>query len=573
MIRALLALLLLAALSTVRAEERILDYDIGIDIRADGSLDVTERITVNAEGNQIRRGIYRDFPTRYTDRYGNRVTVDLQVLGVERDGRPEPWFTERRNNGIRINTGNDDYLPVPAEHTFTLRYRTTRQLGFFADHDELYWNAIGTGWIFPIERANVEARLPVKVPATQMSSEGYTGPQGAKGTQYETQRPADGVARWQLTAPLAPYEGFTIVLTFPKGVIPESTRAQRFIWLLKDNRGVLVALAGLILLLAFCVYEWRRVGRDPRKGIIIARYEPPAGQTPASLRYLRRMGYDTRCFSSAILALAVSGCLRIVREKRLLKDEWQLQPNPSSPAPADASQGVLVERLFKGRAEPLILKNSNAATVAAAMSGHNRMLDKALQPRYFKRNGWSLAKAVAIAVISFALALLVAQGTGLLAIIAVGALAVATLFGFGALVRAPTPEGRKLLDEIEGLKLYLSVAERDELARVSGPEGPPQLDARRYEELLPYAVALEVEDAWTEKFTVAVGAAAAAVVANNMSWYNGGKVSDLGSLSRAIGSSLSSQIASSSRPPGSSSGSGGGGSSGGGGGGGGGGGR
>jgi len=572
-IRALLALLLLAALSTVRAEERILDYDIGIDIRADGSLDVTERITVNAEGNQIRRGIYRDFPTRYTDRYGNRVTVDLQVLGVERDGRPEPWFTERRNNGIRINTGNDDYLPVPAEHTFTLRYRTTRQLGFFADHDELYWNAIGTGWIFPIERANVEARLPVKVPATQMSSEGYTGPQGAKGTQYETQRPADGVARWQLTAPLAPYEGFTIVLTFPKGVIPESTRAQRFIWLLKDNRGVLVALAGLILLLAFCVYEWRRVGRDPRKGIIIARYEPPAGQTPASLRYLRRMGYDTRCFSSAILALAVSGCLRIVREKRLLKDEWQLQPNPSSPAPADASQGVLVERLFKGRAEPLILKNSNAATVAAAMSGHNRMLDKALQPRYFKRNGWSLAKAVAIAVISFALALLVAQGTGLLAIIAVGALAVATLFGFGALVRAPTPEGRKLLDEIEGLKLYLSVAERDELARVSGPEGPPQLDARRYEELLPYAVALEVEDAWTEKFTVAVGAAAAAVVANNMSWYNGGKVSDLGSLSRAIGSSLSSQIASSSRPPGSSSGSGGGGSSGGGGGGGGGGGR
>ncbi|HWK73129.1 MAG TPA: DUF2207 domain-containing protein [Povalibacter sp.] len=573
MIRALLALLLLAALSTVRAEERILDYDIGVDIRADGSLDVTERITVNAEGNQIRRGIYRDFPTRYTDRYGNRVSVDLEVLGVERDGRPEPWFTERRNNGIRINTGNDDYLPVPAEHTFTLRYRTTRQLGFFADHDELYWNAIGTGWIFPIERASVEARLPVKVPTAQMSSEGYTGPQGAKGTQYETHLPADGVARWQLTAPLASYEGFTIVLTFPKGVIPEPTRAQRFIWLLKDNRGVLVALAGLILLLVFCVYEWRRVGRDPHKGIIIARYEPPTGQTPASLRYLRRMGYDTRCFSSAVLALAVSGRLRIVREKRLLKDEWQLLPNPSSPAPADASQSALVERLFKGRAEPLILKNSNAATVSAAMSGHSRMLDKTMQPRYFKRNGWSLAKAVAIAVAAIALALLMARGTGLVAIIAVGALAVATLFGFGALVRAPTPEGRKLLDEIEGLKLYLSVAERDELARVSGPEGPPQLDARRYEELLPYAVALEVEDAWTEKFTLAVGAAAAAVVANDMSWYDGGKVSDLGSLSRAIGSSLSSQIASSSRPPGSSSGSGGGGSSGGGGGGGGGGGR
>ena len=36
------------------------------------------------------------------------------------------------------------------------------------------------------------------------------------------------------------------------------------------------------------------------------------------------------------------------------------------------------------------------------------------------------------------------------------------------------------------------------------------LDAKRYETLLPYAVALEVEDAWTTKFTLAVGAAAAA---------------------------------------------------------------
>lgn len=143
--RALLTLLLLFGWAATHAEERILDYKVDIAIQADGSLDVTERITVNVEGNQIRRGIYRDFPTRYRDRYGNRVVVDLQVLDVQRNDQPEPWFTERLSNGIRINTGNDDLLPAPAEHTFTLRYRTTRQLGFFADHDELYWNAIGTG--------------------------------------------------------------------------------------------------------------------------------------------------------------------------------------------------------------------------------------------------------------------------------------------------------------------------------------------------------------------------------------------------------------------------------------------
>ena len=123
------------------------------------------------------------------------------------------------------------------------------------------------------------------------------------------------------------------------------------------------------------------------------------------------------------------------------------------------------------------------------------------------------------------------------------------------------------------MKLDLSVAERDELARMSGPDAPPMLDAQRYERLLPYAVALEVEEAWTKKFTLAVGAAAAAATANNIGWYHGGSVGNLSSLTQAVGSSLSSQIASASSPPGSSSGSGGGGFSGGGGGGGGGGGR
>ncbi len=133
----------------LRAQERIKAYDTQVQIRQDGSIDVTEMITVHAEGNSIRRGIYRDFPTRYKDRSGNRVVVGMEVLGVERDGKQEPWFTERKPNGIRINTGNDDFLPVPADYTFTIRYRTTRQIGFFPDHDELYWNAIGATWIFP----------------------------------------------------------------------------------------------------------------------------------------------------------------------------------------------------------------------------------------------------------------------------------------------------------------------------------------------------------------------------------------------------------------------------------------
>ncbi|MEO5580940.1 MAG: DUF2207 domain-containing protein [Gemmatimonadaceae bacterium] len=571
--RKLIALAILLPSLELAAQERIKSYDSRIDIQRDGSLDVTERIAVVAEGNQIRRGIYRDFPTRYSDRFGNRVRVDLDVIGVERNGKAEPWFTERASNGVRINTGNDDFLTVPAEYTFTFRYRTTRQLGFFANNDELYWNAIGTGWIFPIEGGTVEVRLPEPVPVERMAAEGYTGPQGAKGSAYVAELPAPGIARYRLTAPLGPNEGFTTVLTFPKGIIAAPSGADRARWMLRDNRGVLVALAGLVVLLLYMVREWRHVGRDPQKGVVIARYEPTPGQTPAGLRFMERMGYDMRCFSADVLALAVAGHIRIHREKKFLKDEWRLDRGESAESEGLAdSQRTLLGRLFSGR-ETLVLKNTNASFISGVRDAHTKILDAEFQPRYFKRNGKKVGFAVVIAAATGIIAFFGSGGFGIPVIVAIVVLMVIALIVFGRLVRAPTVEGRALLDEIEGLKLYMKVAERDELAGVRGPD-EPSLDAERYEALLPYAVALEVEDAWTDKFTQAVGAAAAAATANSMTWYSGrGPISNLGDFTNSIGSSLSSQISSASTPPGGSSGSGGGGSSGGGGGGGGGGGR
>ena len=41
-------------------------------------------------------------------------------------------------------------------HRYVLTYRMSRMVGFFEDYDEIYWNATGNAWSFPIERA--EAR-------------------------------------------------------------------------------------------------------------------------------------------------------------------------------------------------------------------------------------------------------------------------------------------------------------------------------------------------------------------------------------------------------------------------------
>jgi uncharacterized membrane protein YgcG len=287
-----------------------------------------------------------------------------------------------------------------------------------------------------------------------------------------------------------------------------------------------------------------------------------------------RMGYDTRCFTADVLALAVGGHLKIDKEDKFLKDEWSLVRDGSMAASEPSlAQRKLLSGLFAGSPGRIVLKNTNATTISKARQDHQKALDDEYHPRCFRRNTKQMLIALLIAIVTIAVSLMISGGSGIPAIIVIGVLMALTVATFGWLVRAPTPEGRKLLDEIEGLKLYMKVAERQELQSMKGPD-EPVLDAKRYEAMLPYAVALDVEDAWTKKFTAAVGAAAAAQATQNMHWYTGrGGFSTLGDFTSSMSSGLNSTISSASSPPGSSSGSGGGGFSGGGGGGGGGGGR
>lgn len=565
---ALFAILGLASAAT--AEERILHFDSDLRIQADGSLLVTETIRVRAEGDRIRRGIYRDFPTQYRDRYGNSVRVGFELLGVERDGRPEPNFTERVGNGIRINTGNDDFLPTPHEFTFAIRYRVTRELGFFPTHDELYWNVNGLGWAFPIDEIHAGVSLPSPVDPTQLKLDAYTGRAGDRGKDFEA-GVESGAASFRTTRSLAPQEGLTIVVEFPKGVVHEPTTTQRSGWFLRDNLGVLAALTGLILLFVFYLRRWRRFGIDPPSGPVFPRYQPPQGFAPGELRMLRRMSNDQLCFSADVVDMAVRGFLQIHQGG---KDKWRLvrEPHGSLDALTD-SQRALAVSLFKAGNE-IELKNTEAARVSAAIAAHAKEMSKHLKPRYFQSHGGTVLAGVLFSLVVGLIAMVVSGGNGIPAIIMLGVLGLVLHFVFARLMKAPTAEGRKLLDEIEGLRMYLGVAERDELKSMAGPGHAPALDAKRYEALLPFAMALQVEEAWTRKFTAAVGTAVAQQ--SSPTWYHGGSLSSpqgLASIGSSLGSALTQQISASSTPPGSSSGGGGGGFSGGGGGGGGGGGR
>jgi uncharacterized membrane protein len=140
------------------------------------------------------------------------------------------------------------------------------------------------------------------------------------------------------------------------------------------------------------------------------------------------------------------------------------------------------------------------------------------------------------------------------------------LIVFARLMPAYTPEGRRLLDETLGFKMYLEAAEEDRLDLLNPPEHSLQL----FEKYLPYAIALGCENQWSEKFGTILEAAIQGGYSPAYFHAGQGIVFNSQSFSSGISSGLSSTVASASTPPSSSGGgSSGGGFSGGGGGGGG----
>ncbi|MGE0737027.1 MAG: DUF2207 domain-containing protein [Alphaproteobacteria bacterium] len=625
---AILAMLAAGFLAApVAAQERILDYDSRISVAPDASLTVTETIRVYAAGARIRRGIYRDFPTIYRDRLGFRVEVGFEVVEILRNGQREPFRIERAPNGKRIYIGDPSRFLPAGNYTYTITYRTTRQLGFFDEFDELYWNVTGTGWDFIIERARAAVILPDG--ARIRTAVAFTGRQGARERDYTSRIESDWRASFQTTGALREREGLTIAVAWQKGIVAAPGKTERLRWFLIDNFDFLIAGFGFLLLLFYYLIAWAAVGRDPPRGTIIPRFDAPRDLPPDAVRYLARMGYDKKCLAAGCMALGIGGYLRI--ESKGEKYTLVQQQREDSGVPGTL-KGLL--ELIAKKTGRLVLSTANHADVKALLTRHEKNLEAALYRIYFRRNRlWIALGLTWIALVLFvaagfaddfgeglwtgAAAILgsalmvffarlafgtmvtrkpidaglagvaaLATGIGLLALsrveggLTIPALSTLGLIGvvhtlFNMWMPAVTQLGRRAMDEVEGLKLYMTVAERDRLPGAQFPERTTSL----FEKLLPYALALDLEQEWSEKFADVIAKADAAGTPNQAAWrptwYSGRDWDNdsVGSFASNFSSHVTGAISSSSVAPGSTSGSsgsfGGGGSSGGGGGGGG----
>ncbi len=615
--------------------ERIISYDSDITINKDGSMDVVEVIKVHSEAVKIKRGIFRDFPTKYEDKYGNNIVIKFEVIEILRDGRGESYHTESQSNGVRVYIGDSNVFLKSGDYSYTIKYKTNRQIGFFEDFDELYWNVTGNGWDFVIENASVVVNLPNGINRSEIKIDGFTGYQGSAEKDYKGEILSSSKVKLKTTRKLNSTEGFTILVQFPKGFVNEPSASDKFGYFIQDNIPSIIGLIGVVILLIYYSLIWLKVGKDPQKGTIIPLFEPPSNISPAAARFLTEMGYDDKVFTSAIINLAVKGFIKIEEDDsdyslvkigngngELSKDEKKLYSKLSFKKKTS---------LFDGKEKlQLELKQENHAVIKKSITTLKKSLKNSYEKTYFITNlkyfilgmvisviiliaaamyssadltfslvwttFWSMGvsillftvfkawrgvvargkvkvggilAAIFITLFSipfvageiFGLFLLATEGSPLL-IVVIGIIALANVI-FYHLLKAPTLLGRKLMDQIEGFKMYLSVAEVDNLVKATLPEKTTQL----FEKYLPYALALNVENEWSEKFSDML----AEINDYSPDWYNGAAISTLGAagFASSLGSSFSSTISSSSTAPGSSSGSSGGSSGGGGGGGGG----
>lgn len=621
------------ALAQYERIERIISFDSDITINSDASMVVIETIKVYAAGDKIQRGIYRDFPTKYKDDYGNKVNITFNILEVLRDDKPESYHTENLSNGIRIYLGRSDYYIPRGEYTYTIKYKTERQIGYFDNFDELYWNVTGNGWDFLIEKAAAIVNLPGPVSGDNLKLYGYTGYSGFKGTDYKYEVLSFDKVIFRSTSVLNPNEGLTIVVQFPKGLVYQPTQSERMEYFLRDNVQTAIGLIGILVLILYYTIIWSRVGKDPAKGIIFPLYEPPLELSPGSVRFISGMGYDDKVFTSTIVSLAVKGYLKIEETK----DKYKLINNNGSNKLLTSDEQVVFNKLgFKndGGIKVLELDKKNHSIFQNAIKALKNSLKNSYEKNYFYTNRKYFFIGIALSILIFILSIgrgseeqifilvwisiwsigvtvlllavfkawkgVLSKGRG--KVTAIGSAIFITLFAtpfvigqivgfyflsevssplmilviaivalvnivFYNLLKAPTLLGREIMDKIDGFKMYLGVAEKDRLNSVREPHRTPEL----FESFLPYALALNVENNWAEKFSDILSGIEKESTAYKPGWYTGTAWSSFGAsgFASSLSGSFSSAISSSSTAPGSSSGGGGGGSSGGGGGGGG----
>lgn len=519
-----LAVLALPARTAVAqiGSERIQSYDVGVVIQADGSLNVEEKIRYDF-GFTPHHGIFRDIPVRFDyepdSKYERLTTIDqVKVSAV---GASAKLAIEEEGRLKRIRIG-DAKKTVTGAHDYTISYRVRGPLDAYPEHDELKWNAVGTGWEVPILHASVTVRTPG--PVSDVAC--FSGPLGSQ-LPCRQATVGDGPGATFGHDNLHPHEALTVVVGMPKGevTVPPPILDERWAF----NRafavtpGTVAASGGVLVAVMALMARVFRIGRDRRyRGSHVdvafgtvsgeeeavpvferqhdpVEFEPPDRIRPGQVGTLIDESADPLDVSATIVDLAVRGYLTI---EEIPKHGWRGKPDWTLTKQKDAEgllryEELLLNGLFKG-GDVVQLSSLKRHFAERLKKVENALYEDVVESGWFKtrpdhvRVKWAVLGVLAIVVaLTVTIVLAAVTHAGLLGVpLILGALA---LMLFAHRAPARTPKGYATLRRVNGFRQFIEFSEKDR-ARFAER-------ANLFSEYLPYAVVFGATEKWAKAFS------------------------------------------------------------------------
>ncbi|MBR6000689.1 MAG: DUF2207 domain-containing protein, partial [Oxalobacter sp.] len=280
-------------------KERILDYDVSAVVEKDASMTVTERITVNVENVKIRHGITRTYPIKMRDGEDGVYNFGFKLISTKLDDEPVDCKSQEKGLMVGMALGSAKTTVSPGIHTYEIVYKTTGHVRSLDEHDEIYYNAIGLDVIFPIEKATFSLTLPDGT--KPILTKAYTGKSGERGEDYRM----TGNMVFETTRRLAPKEGFTVVVGWPKGVVTIPERG----WLSNHRNEALLIVLGVVvavLIIGWLIQFWhhRPTGAYPI-------FTPPDDWTPGKFAFINKEKYTPLMLQADLIWTAIKGYCRM----------------------------------------------------------------------------------------------------------------------------------------------------------------------------------------------------------------------------------------------------------------------
>lgn len=547
----------------------ITDYDISYNLGRDQEnrsiLTTNEVITAEFPGFDQNRGIERFIPSEYD---GHSTSLNITSV-TKQDGTPWNYTTYKSGEFTVLRVGDADKY-VQGTQTYIIEYKQRDVTKFYAstEADEFYWDTNGTDWRVPINSLNVTLDVDEELESNlNNDSYCYAGQIGSTASCELTKQ--DGTFTTSANN-LAPGENVTIATGFNPGTFAEYSRSLGetilALWLLFQFLMILPAM----IMFGYIVYKYNKFSeRRGEIGTIIPEYLPPKG---ASVQVSGLMINSRSAFSAQLIDWAVRHYAKIyeVKPKSFFKrGQYEFEIiKPVDKLPAEEKE--LLTDLF-GTLPSVGMKFNtkdihNNHVVSSRFIDNPKKLKKLVRGEYnlrsknpeksawFKR--WNILLLPALLLLNIPL---------------LGILLLTNILRFT--LYPLTDKGLEVYSYLQGLKLYISVAETERLKMLQSPEGAAKVSVdtadskqliKLYEGVLPYAILFGQEKQWNKQLGVLYETSNTQPV-----WYAGHSgVFTAAAFSSAV-SGLTTTVNSSAASSSASGGSSGGGSSGGGGGGGG----